>query len=511
MALFDPSMFQQSSYNGGMGGGLLGYLAEALKQKAGGQPVGTQPEDQPTPVIGGAGNYPVPTFGQPQSPMQSAALPPTAQPAQYQPPQPPQQQPPTSLFGGNGGGIGDNLNAGLQGFTQAKSPMQAIGNLLGGLTTGARTDPVGMQQQMMMATYQALRQKGLPDADARAAALNPEILKTIAANNFDTKPKFGVIGQNQMGIPQYGFIRENQGTVTPVSPNGGQTVGGGTQIDPSLTGDDFLKAISSDPSLGPGKAQMVKAIAEGRQPYPSGFLLKTPFGQWLTTAVGQYEPGLDATLIGQRATFNKQMGSATPTSVGGQKTLMGTSLGHLAEVADRALDLNNSNGMGVAPLAHAYNATTNAIGTDAAAKANALNETVDRFSGEVGKLYSGSSGGGVSERESTRSRFGAAQSPQELAAGLEASRDLIKSKLAALENQQDQIFGQNNKNRVDFLGQNGRAALAKIDTAIAKLRGQAPPDATGASASAAPPSQTAINPKTGQRVMLKAGQWVPMQ
>lgn len=500
MALFDPSMFQQSSYNGAQSGGLLGYLAEALKQKA-----GMQPEDQPTPVIGGAGNYPVPTFGQPQQ----SALPPTAQPAQYQPqqvPQAPPQQPqqqPASLFGGTGGGIGDNLSAGFQGFANAKSPMQALGNLIGGLTTGARTDPAGMQQQQMMATYQALRQKGLPDADARAAALNPEILKTIAANNFDTKPKFGVIGQNQMGIPQYGFIRENQGTVTPV--NGGQTAGGGTQIDPSLTGEDFLKAIAADPSLGPGKANMVKSIAEGRQPYPSGFLLKTPFGQWLTTAVGQYEPGLDATLIGQRSTFNKQMGSASPGSVGGQKTLMGTSLGHLAEVADAAAGLNNVSGFGLAPLAHLAN-NARALTTDQAAKINGLNETVDRFSGEVGKLYSGSAGGGVSEREQTKSRFGGAQSPQELAAALEASRELIKSKLAALENQQDQIFGPNNKARVDFLGDNGRSSLAKIDTAIAKLKSGGSPEA-----SAAQPSQTAVNPKTGQRVMLKGGQWVPVQ
>jgi hypothetical protein len=181
---------------------------------------------------------------------------------------------------------------------------------------------------------------------------------------------------------------------------------------------------------------------------------------------------------------------------------MGTSLGHLGEVADAAAELNNVNGLGLAPLAHLTNAVRT-LTTDQSAKATKLTETVDRFSGEVGKLYSGSAGGGVGEREQTRGRFGSSQSPAELASALEASRDLIKSKLDALENQQDQIFGPNSKNKVDFLGNNGRAALAKIDNAISKLRGQSPSGDT--------PSPTAINPKTGQRIMLKNNQWVPVQ
>lgn len=395
--------------------------------------------------------------------------------AQSQQPQmPPQQmqQPapmlPTSPAQPQSSDLLQRLQAGATNFTTGGNPIAGLLNSIAGFSTGQRTDRMGMMLAQQQATAQALEKSGVPHSLAIAAALNPDVLKTIAPNYFDTKPQFGVIGQSQTGIPQYGFIRPNQEKVTPATV-GGAPVGATGGIDPTLTGEDFLKAVTADPQLGPGKAQMVKAIAEGRQPYPSGFLLKTPFGQWLTTAVGQYEPGLDATLIGQRATFNKQLGSATPTSIGGQKTLMGTSLGHLAEVADAAADLGNYN-TPIAFLGQGVNAAKN-LSTEQAAKANKLNETVDRFSGEVGKLYSGSSGGGVTERDQTRSRFGSNKTPAELAAGLEASRDLIKSKLDALENQQDQIFGPNNKNRVDFLGQNGRAALNKIDMAIAKLRG----------------------------------------
>ncbi len=282
-------------------------------------------------------------------------------------------------------------------------------------------------------------------------------------------PSFGAIGTDTYGNPVHGWINPNTQTTTPAGITAGQVPGQQSNApnNPNVTGEEFLK------TLDPGKAETVRGIAEGRIPYPSGFIMKTPYGQWLTQAVGQYEPGIDSTKIKERATFNTQMGSATPSSVGGQKNLMGTSLGHLGEVAEAAADLNNSNGFGIAPLAHLVNRGSQ-LTTEQAAKANKLNETVDRFSGEVGKLYSGSAGGGVQERDQTRSRFGAAQSPQELAAGLEASRDLIKSKLNALENQQDQIFGPNYKKRVDFLGDNGREALAKIETAIQKLKGNKP-------------------------------------
>ncbi len=461
MGLFDGYQFDPSTYSGG---GLLGML-----------------------------NFPQPVPSAGFAPVQAAAPPPTPVPA----PTAPQTvdmsargngNPISSILGSIGGllapsqanaqegpGVGDRLMAGFQGFANSQSPMQALGNLVGGLASGQRSDPQGMALAQMQATYQALRAKGVPDADARAAALNPEVLKTVAGNYFDTKPKFGVIGQNQMGVNQYGFIRENQGTVTPANPGGGP-VGNAGGIDPNLTGDALLSAISANPQLGPGKAQMVKAIAEGRQPYPSGFLLKTPFGQWLTTMVGQYEPGLDATLVNRRHTFNQQLGSATPSSVGGQKSLMGTSLGHLSEVADAATALGNSSGPlsasipGSSYLAHGINSVEN-TSTNQAAKVKALEDAVQKFSGEVGKLYSGNSGGGIAEREETRSRFSGNLTPQEMAASLEMSKALIQSKLAALQNQQDEIFGQKSKGRIDFLGDSGRAALAKIDAAIAKLRG----------------------------------------
>jgi hypothetical protein len=56
--------------------------------------------------------------------------------------------------------IGDRLQAAGAGFFNAGSPMQAIGNLLGGLFTGQRQDPAGIRAQMFGQAQAASQQSG---------------------------------------------------------------------------------------------------------------------------------------------------------------------------------------------------------------------------------------------------------------------------------------------------------------------------------------------------------------
>lgn len=84
-------------------------------------------------------------------------------------------------------GFGDRLTSAFQGFTNAKSPMQALGNLFGGLTTGQRTDPAGIAQQNTKQAFQGFQQlflsRGLPMAQANSlamiAATNPKVAEEI--------------------------------------------------------------------------------------------------------------------------------------------------------------------------------------------------------------------------------------------------------------------------------------------------------------------------------------------
>jgi hypothetical protein len=70
------------------------------------------------------------------------------------------------------------------GFANASGPIPAIVNLITGLASGQRTDPGALHQQTQLETYNALRTSGVSDAHARAAAVNPEILRIIAPEYF---------------------------------------------------------------------------------------------------------------------------------------------------------------------------------------------------------------------------------------------------------------------------------------------------------------------------------------
>jgi hypothetical protein len=62
--------------------------------------------------------------------------------------------------------IGDRLQAAGAGFFNAGSPMQAIGNLLGGLFTGQRQDPAGIRAQMFGQAQAASQQQTMQSAAA---------------------------------------------------------------------------------------------------------------------------------------------------------------------------------------------------------------------------------------------------------------------------------------------------------------------------------------------------------
>jgi len=66
----------------------------------------------------------------------------------------------------------------------------------------------------------------VPDATARAAALNPEIMRAIAPNYFQKLPSFDVIAQDPWGGRRYGFIdpftRSVQAAGTPAPAAGPQ-------------------------------------------------------------------------------------------------------------------------------------------------------------------------------------------------------------------------------------------------------------------------------------------------
>jgi hypothetical protein len=88
--------------------------------------------------------------------------------------------------GGLLGGLNDNAMLGyLAGALQGGNLGQAIGHGLAGWLTGERLD---RQRLAPAQTYRALAEAGVPDAMAKAAALNPQIMKAVAGAHFGREP-----------------------------------------------------------------------------------------------------------------------------------------------------------------------------------------------------------------------------------------------------------------------------------------------------------------------------------
>src|SRR5499427_6745976 len=98
--------------------------------------------------------------------------------------------------GGVLGGLNDNAMLGyLAGALRGGNLGQSIGHGLAGWLTGQRLD----QQRLAPAqTYRALADAGVPDAMAKAAALNPQIMKAVAGAHFGREPFKDVASLNSV-------------------------------------------------------------------------------------------------------------------------------------------------------------------------------------------------------------------------------------------------------------------------------------------------------------------------
>ena len=173
---------------------------------------------------------------------------------------PQQQQPQGNLYPG----VSDPSTAAIQNFASSPTILGGAQNAFLGATTGQRTDPVGLYQQMAGMTYKALLDAGVPEPQARLGATNPDVQKAITAKMFPTYVPHNV-GNTAGGFnpatgqynPQY--VAPEFKTVAP-----GDT---GISYQPSLQGaapGPLGGPVQSAPLPPPPGAQ--GSVPLGRQP-----------------------------------------------------------------------------------------------------------------------------------------------------------------------------------------------------------------------------------------------------
>jgi hypothetical protein len=286
---------------------------------------------------------------------------------------------------------------------------------------------------------------------AMLAVMNPEAGKTILTEALTNKEKYGVVSEDPFAGKKYGFINERDQTINgqPAGSGGsGQASSsllapGVTQYNPSLSGDAYLGQFS------PEVQAAVKAYING-DVMPSGNPRQQGIASQAKTIAQKYGadmgiPVSDAT-YGEKRKYRTELGSNSANSAGGQAKAFNQGISHLSDLADKLEKLDNSNGLGIPALAQGVNAVRQGISNDQSAISDEAKSIGQTVAGEVGKLFSGSAGGGVHERELTRDRFDTVKSKPQLAAALRATIETMQGGLSALEQNRDRILGRDRAN-----------------------------------------------------------------
>lgn len=341
--------------------------------------------------------------------------------------------------------IGDRLQAAGAGFFNAGSPMQAIGNLIGGAITGQRQDPTGIAAQMhgqnQQAVYTALKSQGASDADALAAAQNPEMLRLVGSNAYE-KPKWAVIGHDIAGNPQYGWVNSNKQTIT--APGGVESAGIGYPKGPDglpLTGEALQSHLEK---TDPTAAAMIAAIRRGDAGVTGRNLQKyMPIAQLVDPTLSQFnfdlrkKTALDFAPSGKSANNVKSL-----ETVGG----------HIEKMMEQFDKLGNT-------WQPEFNTFKNWLSVRGGkGDLTSFDTYANGVSNELGTVFR-SAGMSDAEVKSWRDKISGSASPQQFNDNMSAVLDMLKTRKEALVNQYQQGLGKPPP----------EGMFAKMDATIGKL------------------------------------------
>jgi hypothetical protein len=375
------------------------------------------------------------------------------------------------------------------------------------------------QEQMMQMgqgeTYKALVSRGVSPQDALAAVRDPDLKKAMLARVFESKPLTvhdvtGPLGDKTPIVfnPNTGKFSDMAGKpmngesdALGAAGAGGSLLAPGVKFDPNLTGEEYLGQFSPDVKAA------VKAYIDG-DVMPTGNPRSKAIATYAKTVAQRYGqdmgiPVSDATFAEKRK-YRTELGSGSANSAGGQVKAFNQGIEHADALATKLEKLGNWNGLGFPWLAGVSNTVREATDIKQKGLADEARTLGQTLAGEVGKLFSGSAGGGVHERELTRQRFDTVKSTPELAGALEGTIETMEGGLRALEQRRDAVLGP--KSDVKFTTPETEAKIARIRDVISRLKGEtsaAPAAPTAPAAPVAPlkPGQTTtINGVTIRRV-----------
>lgn len=376
------------------------------------------------------------------------------------------------------------LGAGFSGAPSFGTGMsRAFGNAVQGAQIDQKNNQTTSQQQSI---YAALLKAGVPAHLALAATQSPELLKQVTADyvtsrkseikTIKTKDQWGNETERLVSVNPYdntskeitGAGGGKGGEIAPGGTTGGMFAPGTTSetFNHGAIGEDYIKQFSPEAQAAIKDYIAGRTTQTGRQ---------MPI-QMLKMAAQKYGNDIgmpaDDAAIGQRKQWSNSLAD-TKSGIGMQSKGFEQGLEHALSLSNNLVKLGNVNGLGFEPAANWANWAKNMTGGQTAIK-KAITADAQTLAGEVGKLYSGGSGGGVHERAATTQNLGQLDSsPVAAAGGLEATIELMEGGLKTLENRRDQLFpGGNAPKGSDFRNSHTEEVMNKIRQNIAILKGE---------------------------------------
>ena len=223
-------------------------------------------------------------------------------------------------------------------------------------------------------------------------------------------------------------------------PNIGQTAppAGGPEIAPGVPmpndrenklDEEYLKTIP------PMLATQVRALAEGREKFPSGLALRSPYWQGMLAALGQYDPNFDETSYGSRS---KTRNAFTAGKEASNIRSINQAIGHLGTLDSL---IPQTSGISGFPGARLVNSGLNSIAADFNRAGPVLwNQTADKLASELTSLFRGSGGAEADVKRNIEQLNG--NLPTDVKRKLTRNiAELVNSRLAELAQQYNQGMG----------------------------------------------------------------------
>jgi hypothetical protein len=328
------------------------------------------------------------------------------------------------------------------------APVAKVAGALNGVNPGvlaALTSPYASDSTKKIAsallTAQLSQEGKAPVSVAKGASLVDKTGKVLyKAPDEEESGKWGIIGKDQYGQPTYGYAptRAEYAASKAAAANPATASPEGQPDLTNVHGKEYIAALEQ---TNKPLAAQVQAIIEGRAPYPTGMLLKTPYGQALAQHVTQADPSFESGNATARVKVRNEFKAGGVSSPAGQISAGNTALQHAGEMSDALERMKESGGVlpyvgssGIPFVSYYANKVHNAAvaGTPEGAALNDFNTAKDHFAEEVTKFYAGSAGS-EGERQRALSNLDNAKSIEELRSAIKTEANLMHGKVNALQ------------------------------------------------------------------------------